>query len=214
MAELRFEGVSKVYPNGVRAVDGVTFAVETDTVAIVGPSGGGKSTLLRLAAGLEEPTAGTVTLGGRPVTAIPPEARGVAMAFQIPALYPHLTVRENLAFALRYQPIPAAEGAERVSIAAAALDIAGLLDRMPHELSGGQRQRVALGRCLVRRPAVLLLDEPLAHLDVPLRAAVRAVVTNHEIAFATTVLWVTHDPQEARQVAKRVLTMEGGRLTL
>jgi len=213
MTDIRFENVSKTYPGGVRAADGVSLAVMSgETVAIVGPSGGGKTTLLRLAAGLEEPTSGAVTLGGRAVTAIPPEARGLAMAFQVPALYPHLTVRENLGFPLRYQSVPAGEAAERASAAAAALEIADLLDRMPHELSGGERQRVALGRCLVRRPAVLLLDEPLAHLDVPLRAAVRSVITNHTIAFATTVLWVTHDPQEARQVAKRVLEMREGRL--
>jgi multiple sugar transport system ATP-binding protein len=215
MTELRFDNVSKTYPNGVRAMSGVSFVVGAgECVAVVGPSGGGKTTLLRLAAGLEEPTAGAVTLGGRVVTAVPPEARGVATAFQAPALYPHLSVRENLAFPLRYQPVPAAEGAGRVSAAAESLGVAALLDRMPHELSGGQRQRVALGRCLVRRPAVLLLDEPLAHLDAPLRAAVRAVLVNHTIAFGTTVLWVTHDPAEAQEVAKRILEVREGRVNV
>jgi ABC-type sugar transport system ATPase subunit len=213
MTELRFDRVSKVYPGGVRAADGVSLvAAAGECVAVVGPSGGGKTTLLRLAAGLEEPTSGEVRLGGRVVTAIPPERRGVAMAFQVPALYPHLTARENLAFGLRYQSVPAAEVTKRVSEVAAALEIAGLLDRMPHELSGGERQRVALGRCLVRRPAVLLLDEPLAHLDVPLRAAVREVIVRACRQFGTTVLWVTHDPAEARAVGERVATMEGGRL--
>src|SRR5438034_7707613 len=154
MTELRFDRVSKVYPGGVRAADAVSLAVAPgECVAVVGPSGGGKTTLLRLAAGLEEPSAGEVRLGGKSVTALPPEERGVAMAFQVPALYPHLTARDNLAFPLRYHPAPAGEAGRRVDAVAAALGIAGLLDRRPHELSGGERQRVALGRCLVRRPA-------------------------------------------------------------
>jgi len=214
MTELRFDRVSKVYPGGVRAADGVSHTVAAgECVAVVGPSGGGKTTLLRLAAGLEEPTSGEVRLGGRVVTAIPPERRGVAMAFQIPALYPHLTARDNLAFGLRYQSVPAAEAMQRVSAAAAALDIAGLLDRMPHELSGGERQRVALGRCLVRRPAVLLLDEPLAHLDVPLRTAVREAIVRATREWGTTVLWVTHDPAEAAALGGRVVEMREGKLT-
>jgi multiple sugar transport system ATP-binding protein len=154
-----------------------------------------------------------VLLGGRVVTSVPPQERRVAMAFQVPALYPHLTVRENLAFPLRYQSVAATEGEARVGAAAGALEIADLLGRMPGGLSGGQRQRVALGRCLVSRPTLLLLDEPLAQLDVPLRAAVRAALVNHMIAFGTTVLWVTHDPAEARSVSKRRLAVEGGRVT-
>jgi sn-glycerol 3-phosphate transport system ATP-binding protein len=214
MAEVRFTSVSKTYANGVRAVRAVSFVLApAETVSVVGPSGGGKSTLLRLAAGLEEPTGGEVRLDGKVVTAIPPEERRVALAFQVPALYPHLTVRENLAFPLRYRGVASAEGEARVTAAAGALEIDALLDRMPHELSGGQRQRVALGRCLVARPTLLLLDEPLSQLDVPLRAAVRAVITNHKIAFGTTVIWVTHDPHEAREVSKRVLTMEAGELS-
>jgi ABC-type sugar transport system ATPase subunit len=213
MADVEFVSVSKTY-GGVRAADGVSFVVGAgECVAVVGPSGGGKTTLLRLAAGLEEPAAGEVRLGGRVVTAIPSQGRRVAMAFQVPVLYPQLTVRENLGFALRYQTVAVAEGQERVTIAAEALEVAGVLDRMPHELSGGQRQRVALGRCLVSRPAVLLLDEPLSQLDVPLRAAVRAVLVNHMIAFGTTVMWVTHDPAEARSVSKRRLWVEAGKLT-
>jgi ABC-type sugar transport system ATPase subunit len=214
MAELRFVNVSKTYSGGVRAADGVSLAVgEGECAAVVGPSGGGKTTLLRLAAGLEEPTTGEVRLAGRVVTQIPPQERRVAMAFQVPALYPHLLVRDNLGFPLRYQHVPDTEGAARVKAVAEALEIAGFINCLPHELSGGQRQRVALGRCLVARPAVLLLDEPLSQLDVPLRAAVRAVIVNHMAAFGTTVLWVTHDPQEAHAVSKRVLTMEAGRLT-
>ena len=211
MGEVRFEGVSKVYAGGVRAADGVSLVVAAgERLAVVGPSGGGKTTLLRLAAGLETPTSGEVRLGGRLVTEIPPEERSVAMAFQVPALYPHLTVRGSLAFPLRYHPAPDAE--QRIRDTAVSLDIAGLLDRMPHELSGGQRQRVALGRCLVRRPAVLLLDEPLSQLDVPLRAAVREVILGACREWGTTVMWVTHDPAEAAAVGDRVAEMRGGRL--
>jgi ABC-type sugar transport system ATPase subunit len=214
MGELRFLSASKTYPTGVRAVAGVSLTVpHGDTVAIVGPSGGGKTTLLRLAAGLEEPTGGEVLLDGRVVNTIPPPERRVAVAFQVPALYPHLTVRENLGFALRYQSVAGEEGEARVTAAAGALEIADVLDRAPQELSGGQRQRVALGRCLVSRARVLLLDEPLAQLDVPLRAAVRVVLANHFIAFGTTVLWVTHDPAEARSVSKRVIEMRDGKAT-
>ena len=213
MAEVRFSNVTKVFANGVLAVDAVSLVVQTgECLAIVGPSGGGKTTLLRLAAGLDEPTTGEVRLGGRVVTAIPPAERRVSMAFQVPALYPHLAVRDNLSFPLRYQQVEAKESDARVSGAAEKLELAGLLDRMPHELSGGQRQRVALGRCLVARPALLLLDEPLSQLDVPLRAAVREGIVTHATTFSTTVFWVTHDPDEARAVSKRVLTMHAGKL--
>jgi ABC-type sugar transport system ATPase subunit len=212
MGEIRFEGVSKVY-GGVRALDGVSLVVAPgEWLAVVGPSGGGKTTLLRLAAGLEAPTSGEVRLGGRVVTDIPPEERGVAMAFQVPALYPHSSVRENLAFPLRYHPAPDAE--RRIRDTAVSLELAELLDRMPHDLSGGQRQRVALGRCLVRRPAVLLLDEPLSQLDVPLRAAVREVILAACREWETTAMWVTHDPAEAAAVGERVVEMRGGRLTV
>ncbi len=214
MTEIRFENVSRVYPDGVCAADRVSLLVSPgECVVVVGSSGGGKTTLLRLAAGLEAPGEGRVLLGGRVATEIPPEARGVAMAFQVPALYPNRTVRQNLDFPLRYHPVPAGEAKRRVSDIAASLEIAGLLDRMPHELSGGQRQRVALGRCLVRRPAVLLLDEPLGQLDVPLRHAVREVILKHRAAFGTTVLWVTHDPAEAAAVGDRVVNVRAGQLT-
>lgn len=213
MTEIRFERASKVYPGGVRAADDVSLVIPSgECVAVVGPSGGGKTTLLRLAAGLAEPTSGRVLLGGHVVAEIPPEKRGVAMAFQTPALYPHLTARENLAFPLRYHPVSRDEAERRVSETAAALDITDVLDRMPHELSGGQRQRVALGRCLVRRPAVLLLDEPLGQLDVPLRSAVREVILGACRGWGTTVLWVTHDPAEAGSLGGRVVEVRGGRL--
>jgi len=211
--EIRLADVSKVYAAGVRALDGVSLVVPGgEFVAIVGPSGGGKTTLLRLAAGLEEPTSGEVRHGERIATSIPPEQRRVAMAFQVPALYPHLTVGENLAFPLRYQTTSAEEATRLVSDIALSLDIAGKLQRMPHELSGGQRQRVALGRCLVRQPRLLLLDEPLGQLDVPLRATVRDVIVRMCRERGTTVLWVTHDPAEATAVGGRVVEIRGGRL--
>ena len=214
MAEARFVNVTMTFQNGVCAVRGVSLSVAPgECVAVVGPSGGGKTTLLCLAAGLEAPTVGEVRLGGLPVAAIPPADRHVAMAFQVPAVFPHFTVRDNLDFPQRYRRVDPAESVARVAAAAGALGIADVLDRRPHELSGGQRQRVALGRCLVARPALLLLDEPLSQLDVPLRAAVRAAIVNHAIAFGTTVMWVTHDPAEARSVSKRVLRMEAGELT-
>lgn len=211
--EIRFANVSKVYPGGVRAAEGVSLVVATgECVAVVGPSGGGKTTLLRLAAGLEEPTSGEVRLGDRIVSEIPAEARGVAMAFQVPALYPHLTVRENLAFPLRYRKVPPDEANRRAGDTALSLEIAPLLLRMPHELSGGQRQRVALARCLLGQPTVLLLDEPLGQLDVPLRAAVREVILRSCRERGTTVMWVTHDPDEAQAVANRVVEMRDGKL--
>ncbi|MCE9565175.1 MAG: ABC transporter ATP-binding protein [Planctomycetes bacterium] len=211
--EIRFANVSKVYAGGVRALESISLIVSTgEFVAIVGPSGCGKTTLLRLAAGLEEPTSGDVRHDERLVTDIPPEARGVAMAFQVPALYPHLTVGENLAFPLRFHTVSAEEATRRVHDIALSLDIAEKLQRMPHELSGGQRQRVALGRCLVRQPRLLLLDEPLGQLDVPLRATVREVIVRMCRERATTVLWVTHDPAEAAVVGDRVIEIQGGRL--
>lgn len=211
--ELRFANVSKLYRDGVRALDGVTLAIASgECVAVVGPSGGGKTTLLRLVAGLEAPTSGIVWHGAQAVNDIPPEARNVAIAFQVAALYPHLNVRENLAFPLRYHPVPTDEATRRISDIAMSLEIAGTLHRMPHELSGGQRQRVALGRCLIRRPQVLLLDEPLGQLDVPLRAAVREVIMRICREQGTTVLWVTHDPAEATAVGDRVVELRDGRL--
>jgi len=213
MADVRLTGVTKLYPGGVRAVDGVTLAVAAGgCLAVVGPSGCGKTTLLRLVAGLEEPTTGEVRVGGRDVARLPPQDRGVAIAFQSPALYPQLTARENLAFGLRVRGAGPAEVDSRVREAAELLGVADLLGRLPHELSGGQRQRVALGRALVRRPAVLLLDEPLAHLDAPLRARVRDGLTDARRRFGTTTVWVTHDPDEAAAVGDRVAEMDAGRV--
>ncbi|WP_439621870.1 ABC transporter ATP-binding protein [Gemmata sp.] len=212
--ELRFENASLTYPPGVHALASVRLRVASgECVAVVGPSGGGKTTLLRLAAGLEPPTTGSVWHGSRRVSEIAPDARGVALAFQVPAVYPHLTAGENLAFPLRYHPVPTAEASRLVADVAAAFGLSELLGRKPHELSGGERQRVALGRCLVRRPAVLLLDEPLGQLDVPLRAAVREAILTRCRARGTTVLWVTHDPAEAAAVGDRVVEVRAGRLS-
>ena len=209
--DIQLDGVTKVYPGGVRAVTGVTLTVAAGAcVAVVGPSGCGKTTLLRLVAGLEEPTTGEVRLGGRVVTHLRPQDRDIALMSQGHALYPQLTVRENLAFGLRFRAVPRDEIERRVRQVAESLGLAALLDRLPHQLSGGQQQRVALGRCAVRRPAVLLLDEPLAHLDAPLRAGVGAEIVRVREQYGITTLWVTHDPDEARAVGDRVIDMTGG----
>ena len=211
MADVQLTDATKLFPGGIRGVEGVTLAVPSGAcLAILGPSGCGKTTLLRLVAGLEEPTHGSVQVGGREVSRVKPQDRGVAMAFQTPALYPQLTVCANLGFALAVRKAAAAEVARRVAEVAAALELVELLERLPHQLSGGQRQRAALGRALVRRPAVLLLDEPLSHLDVPLRAGVRAAVVEQRKRFGMTTLWVTHDPAEATAVGDAVAEMAGG----
>ena len=211
MADVALSGVSFAFPGGVRALNAVTLSVAAgECVAVLGPSGCGKTTLLRLVAGLDKPAAGEVRVGGRVVTDVRPEARGVGFVPQVPVAYPQLSVRANLGFALRFLPVPPDEAARRVADVAAALGLSDLLDRLPHQLSGGQRQRVSLGRALVRRPAVLLLDEPIAHLDVPLRAAVREYVTDFRRQYRTTVIWVTHDPAEANAAGDRVIEMDAG----
>jgi ABC-type sugar transport system ATPase subunit len=213
MPDVRLDRLTKVFPGGVRAADGITLDVPAGAcLAVVGSSGCGKTTLLRLVAGLEEPTAGTIRIGGRDVTAVPPQDRGVAMVFQTAALYPQLTVRGNLSFGLKARKVPPAEIEKRVTEMASLLGLTDLLDRLPHQLSGGQQQRVALGRAVVRRPAVLLLDEPLSHLDAPLRVSVRAEVARLRETFAITTLWVTHDPDEAATVGDRVAEMDAGKV--
>ncbi len=213
MIDVSLTAVSKVYPTGVLAVADVSLHVLAgECVAVVGPSGGGKTSLLRLIAGLEDPTTGRICLAGRDVAQIRPQDRDVAMVFQTPALYPQLTVRDNLAFSLRIRRTPGRDVDQRVGEIACPLGLAELLDRRPNQLSGGQRQRVALGRALVRRPAVLLLDEPLSHLDTPLRAAIRDEITRTRKQFGMTALWVTHDPVEATEAADRVIEMRDGRV--
>jgi ABC-type sugar transport system ATPase subunit len=213
MIDLTLRDVSKAHPGGIWAVAGVSLRVAGgECVAVVGPSGCGKTTLLRLVAGLDTPTGGKVEFAGRDVAKIRPHERDVAMAFQSPALYPQLTVSENLGFGARVRRVESGEVARRVAAVANAFGLSGLLARRPDQLSGGQRQRVALGRAVVRRPAVLLLDEPLAHLDAPLRAAVREELTRARRQFGMTTLWVTHDPDEAAAAADRVVAMASGRL--
>ncbi len=213
MAEVRLEGVGKTYRGGVVAVADVTLTVEDGAfVSIVGPSGCGKSTTLAVIAGLEEPTAGTVRIGGADVTGASPKDRDVAMVFQSYALYPHLDVRRNLAFPLEVAGVPKAERERRVAETAARLGISELLARRPRELSGGQRQRVALGRALVRRPAVFLFDEPLSNLDAALRGQVRGELKKLHEELGATFVYVTHDQLEAMTLSSRVVVMDRGRV--
>jgi ABC-type sugar transport system ATPase subunit len=213
MAAVGFEALEKVYPGGVVALADFSLEVaDGELVALVGPSGCGKSTVLRLLAGLEVPTAGVIRIGGRDVGALPPQARNVAMVFQDYALYPHLSVRENLAFPLKMRGMRANERAERVARVAELLSLGALLERAPRQLSGGERQRVAMGRALVREPAAFLLDEPLSNLDAKLRVQVRAEIAELRRRAPTTMLYVTHDQVEALTLGDRVAVLERGRL--
>jgi multiple sugar transport system ATP-binding protein len=213
MARVEFEHVEKLYPGGTRAIADLTLGVEDgELLAIVGPSGCGKSTLLRLLAGLEPPSAGVLRIGGRVVNELPPQERNVAMVFQDYALYPHLSVRRNLEFPLRMRRMPRAESERRVGWAARLLRLEPLLERLPRQLSGGERQRVAMGRALVREPAVFLLDEPLSNLDATLRVQVRSEIEELQRRTATTMLYVTHDQVEAMTLGRRVAVMHEGRL--
>jgi ABC-type sugar transport system ATPase subunit len=213
MASVALEQVSKVYPNGTHAVADCTLTVaDAELLVLVGPSGCGKSTLLRLVAGLEAPTAGTLRIDGAVVNDLTPQARNVAMVFQDYALYPHMTVRRNLEFPLRMRGLAGDELARRVARTAALLDLGALLDRLPRQLSGGQRQRVAMGRALVREPAVSLLDEPLSNLDAKLRVQVRAEIGDLQRRTRTTMIYVTHDQVEAMTLGERIAVMDRGRL--
>jgi ABC-type sugar transport system ATPase subunit len=221
MTAVTLERVVKAYPGGVRALDGLNLEVrEGERLVLYGPSGSGKTTALRLIAGLDRPTAGRVLLGDREVTSLPPHRRDVALLFQTPALFPHLTVRENLVFARRldYNVVRRWWGRLRpadrtlAEETARRLGLAALLDRRPAELSGGERQRVALGRALLRRPAVFLLDEPLAHLDPPARLELREVLIATLREAGAASVWVTHDQAEAIAVGGRVGLLRAGRL--
>ena len=208
MAEVTLESVGKTFPGGVTAVADLDLTVgEGELLVLVGPSGCGKSTTLRMIAGLEDPTGGTIRIGGRVVNGLAPKERDVAMVFQNYALYPHLDVFENMAFGLRRRKAPRAEIAEHVAWAAQLLGLDGLLDRRPHALSGGQRQRVALGRAIVRRPAVFLFDEPLSNLDAQLRADTRAEIKRLHRTLAATTIYVTHDQEEAMTLGDRIVVM-------
>ncbi len=213
MAEVRLEGVSRAFADGTVAVAGVDLeARDGEYLVLVGPSGSGKSTLLRIVAGLETPTEGRVWVDGRDVTELPPQQRDVAMVFQSYALYPHMTVRRNLAFGLRMRDAPKTAIAERVAAAAALLGLEELLERRPAQLSGGQRQRVALGRAIVREPTAFLLDEPLSNLDPTLRVRTRTELARLQRRLGATVLHVTHDQEEAMTLGHRVAVLEGGRI--
>ena len=213
MATIRLENIHKTYPGGQPVVSGLDLEVtDGELVVLVGPSGCGKSTVLRIVAGLETPTRGHVFLGEHDVTALPPQDRNIAMVFQNYALYPHKSVRENLMFGLRMRNVPSPLITERVERVAATLGIASLLDRKPAQLSGGQRQRVALGRALVREPDAFLLDEPLSNLDVKLRIDTRAELARLHRRLGATMLYVTHDQEEAMTLGDRVAVLHHGRL--
>ena len=211
MAEISLEGVTKVFAGGVVAVSDVTFRVEDgEFLVLVGPSGCGKSTLLRMIAGLEETSAGRVVIGGRDVTDAAPRNRDIAMVFQSYALYPHMTVRQNLGYGLKVRKTPKAEIASRIETVAHVLRLEELLDRRPAALSGGQRQRVAMGRAIVRDPKVFLFDEPLSNLDAKLRVAMRAEIKALHQRLKTTTVYVTHDQVEAMTMADRIAVMNDG----
>jgi multiple sugar transport system ATP-binding protein len=211
MASVEIENLHKTYPNGHAAVRGVDLSIrDGELLVLVGPSGCGKSTMLRLVAGLETPTAGRVRIGEEDVTDRPPQERDVAMVFQSYALYPHKTVRENLAFGLRVRRVAPGVIAERVGAAARALGLEPFLDRLPAHLSGGQRQRVALGRAIVREPRVFLLDEPLSNLDAQLRVETRAELIRLRRRLGTTMLYVTHDQEEAMTLGDRIAVLREG----
>jgi multiple sugar transport system ATP-binding protein len=211
MAAVRLEAVAKTFPNGHIAIRQIDLGIDDgEFLVLVGPSGCGKSTLLRLIAGLETPTSGRIVIGGADVTGVPPQARDLAMVFQSYALYPHMNVRDNLAYGLKVRRTHRAVVTQRVAEVAAALDIEELLDRRPAQLSGGQRQRVALGRAMVRQPKAFLFDEPLSNLDPALRAQARAELRRLHGRLRVTVVYVTHDQEEAMTFGGRVAVMRDG----
>jgi multiple sugar transport system ATP-binding protein len=214
MAEVRFEHVRKVYSRGdVPAVEDFSLDVKDgEFLVLVGPSGCGKSTSLRMVAGLETPTSGRIFIGGRDVTDLPPKDRDIAMVFQNYALYPHMTVEENLSFGLKLRHVPKDEVARRVESAADTLGLKPYLKRLPKALSGGQRQRVALGRAIVREPAVFLFDEPLSNLDAKMRVEMRAEIIRLHNALGATMIYVTHDQTEAMTMGERIVVMSSGRI--
>lgn len=211
MASVTLSGVHKRYPDGFHAVRGVDLSIaDGELVVLVGPSGCGKSTTLRMIAGLEEVTEGDLRIGDRRVNDVAPGDRDIAMVFQNYALYPHMTVRKNLSFGLRMRRTPKAEIAERVATAAGMLGLEELLERRPGELSGGQRQRVALGRAIVRDPAVFLFDEPLSNLDAKLRGETRTEIAELHQRLGATMVYVTHDQVEAMTLGQRLVLMNEG----
>ncbi len=214
MAGVFLDNVSKVYPGGVTAVRGVSFAAPDGAFCVlVGPSGCGKSTLLRMIAGLETISDGRISIGGRVVNDIEPMARDIAMVFQNYALYPHMSVYDNMAYGLRNLKTPESEIAERVGEAARILELTDeMLKRKPRQLSGGQRQRVAMGRAIVRKPSVFLFDEPLSNLDAKLRVQMRIEIRRLQRRLGVTAIYVTHDQLEAMTLADMLVVMSAGRL--
>jgi ABC-type sugar transport system ATPase subunit len=211
MASVRLEGIQKTYPNGHVAAKGLDLEIrDGEFMVLVGPSGCGKSTALRMIAGLETPTGGRILIGERDVTLLPPQDRDIAMVFQSYALYPHMTVRENLGFGLRMRGAERSAIAQRVEQAARALSLEAVLERKPAQLSGGQRQRVALGRAIVREPKVFLFDEPLSNLDAKLRVETRAELARLHRRLRATIVYVTHDQEEAMTLGSRVAVMRDG----
>ncbi len=212
MATVSIREVRKAF-GSTAILHGVSIEIaDGEFTVLVGPSGCGKSTLLRMIAGLEEIDGGEVAIGGRVVNKVPPKQRDIAMVFQNYALYPHMTVRDNMAFSLRLAKAPQAAMDERVNRAAGILGLAGLLDRYPRQLSGGQRQRVAMGRAIVRDPQVFLFDEPLSNLDAKLRVQTRAELKDLHQRLRTTTIYVTHDQIEAMTMADKIVVMNGGRV--
>jgi multiple sugar transport system ATP-binding protein len=213
MASLELLSLRKTYPNGITAVHDVSLSVtDGEFMVLVGPSGCGKSTTLRMIAGLEDVTSGHLLLGGRDVTQVPAAQRGLAMVFQSYALYPHMTVAENMAFSLKLAGVPKAELQARVQRAADTLQLGALLARKPRELSGGQRQRVAIGRAIVREPGVFLFDEPLSNLDAALRGQMRLEMAKLHRQLGATIVYVTHDQVEAMTLGARIAVFNAGRI--
>jgi len=213
VAGILLDHVSKVFGGGVVAVDDISLEIQSgEFLVLVGPSGCGKSTLLRMIAGLEEVTGGTIAIDARDVTELPPRARDIAMVFQSYALYPHMSVRDNLGYGLRVRKTSREETRRRVDQVAELLGLEEMLDRKPAALSGGQRQRVAMGRAIVREPKAFLMDEPLSNLDAKLRVSMRAQLSSLHARLGTTTIYVTHDQVEAMTLGQRVAVMRDGRI--
>jgi multiple sugar transport system ATP-binding protein len=213
MAQVSLKKISKIFPGNIWAIRDINLGIENkEFVVLVGPSGCGKSTTLRIIAGLEEASEGDVYIGDQRVNDVPPKDRNIAMVFQNYALYPHMTVYENMAFGLRLRKYPKTEIETRVKEAATILSIEKLLNRKPRELSGGQRQRVAVGRAIVRKPLVFLFDEPLSNLDAKMRVQMRTEIKKLHIRLQTTMIYVTHDQTEAMTMGDKIVVMKDGHI--